>query len=297
MIYSVASLFSLASLLTPAALAYKIGTGIYDITGPSVQINFMGYAVPGQRGTGIHQRLRSRAYVIGDDEKMVAFVSADIGMGSDLLKMKVVEALGQQLGEGIFTADNVAISGTHTHSGPAGFLQYTIYQITSWGFVPETFDAFVNGITESIIMAYKNAKPGKLFLSQGDLYESNINRSPTSYLLNPEDERAQYPEGDTDKNMLLLKMVGEDGSNIGMLNWFAVHGTSMNNTNTLISGDNKGYASYLFENDLNGDALPGMGPFVAAFASTNLGDVSPNTAGPMVSLSFLFSVLLSPYLL
>jgi len=278
MIYS--SLCSLLSLsFLGQALSYKIGTGIYDITGPSVQINFMGYAVPGQRGTGIHQRLRSRAYVIGDDDNLVAFVSADFGMGSDLVKLKVVESLNEKLGSGIFSADNVAISGTHTHSGPAGFLQYTIYQITSWGFVPETFDALVNGITESIIMAYKNAKPGKIFLSQGDLYESNINRSPTSYLLNPEDERVKY-NGDTDKNMLLLKMIGEDGSNIGMLNWFAVHGTSMNNTNTLVSGDNKGYASYLFERDFNGDALPGSGPFVSAFASTNLGDVSPNTAGP-----------------
>ena len=27
-----------------------------------------------------------------------------------------------------------------------------------------------------------------------------------------------------------------------MVNWFAVHGTSMNNTNHYISGDNKGYA-------------------------------------------------------
>jgi neutral ceramidase len=55
----------------------------------------------------------------------------------------------------------------------------------------------------------------------------------------------------------------------------------MNGTNTLISGDNKGYASYLMEKHMNGpETLPGHGDFVAAFASTNLGDVSPNTAGP-----------------
>lgn len=54
-----------------------------------------------------------------------------------------------------------------------------------------------------------------------------------------------------------------------MINWFAVHGTSMNNTNGLISGDNKGYASYLFEKYQNGNnSLPGMGPFVGAFAQT-----------------------------
>jgi len=70
------------------------------------------------------------------------------------------------------------------------------------------------------------------------------------------------------------------GSDLGILNWFAVHGTSMNNTNVLISGDNKGYASYLMEKHYNGnDTLAGKGAFVAAFASTNLGDVSPNTKG------------------
>lgn len=32
----------------------------------------------------------------------------------------------------------------------------------------------------------------------------------------------------------------------------------MNNTNTLISGDNKGYASYLMEKSMNKGALPGQ---------------------------------------
>ncbi len=32
----------------------------------------------------------------------------------------------------------------------------------------------------------------------------------------------------------------------------------MNNTNTLISGDNKGHASYLMERDMNKGALPGQ---------------------------------------
>jgi hypothetical protein len=49
----------------------------------------------------------------------------------------------------------------------------------------------------------------------------------------------------------------------------------------MLSGDNKGYASYLMEKRINGNTtLPGKGLFVAAFAATNLGDVSPNTAGP-----------------
>jgi neutral ceramidase len=61
---------------------------------------------------------------------------------------------------------------------------------------------------------------------------------------------------------------------MGVLNWFAVHGTSLNNTNRLISGDNRGVAGFLLEESINGPTetvLPGMGDFVAAFASSNLG--------------------------
>ena len=103
---------------------------------------------------------------------------------------------------------------------------------------------------------------------------ANVNRSPTSYLLNPRAERARYAgQGDTDRNMTLVRFVdAADGSDIGVLNWFAVHGTSMNNTNRLISGDNKGYAGYAWERAVNGatrdSTAPGMGPFVAAFAAT-----------------------------
>ena len=61
---------------------------------------------------------------------------------------------------------------------------------------------------------------------------------------------------------------------------FAVHGVSVNNTNKLINGDNKGYAAYLTEKWFNGkNSLSGQGPFVAAFAQSNEGDVSPNTLG------------------
>lgn len=43
----------------------------------------------------------------------------------------------------------------------------------------------------------------------------------------------------------------------------------MNNTNQFVSGDNKGYASYVFEKFKNGNrTLPGRGPFIAAFAQT-----------------------------
>lgn len=131
-------------------------------------------------------------------------------------------------------------------------------------------------------MAHERLAPGTAEVAIGEVTGASINRSPTAYLYNPKEERDLYRH-DTDKNMTLLKLKGKDGDDLGMFNWFAVHPTSLNNTNRLVSGDNKGYASYLFEKYKNGPTSkvrPGQGKFVAAFASTNLGDVSPNIEGP-----------------
>lgn len=82
-----------------------------------------------------------------------------------------------------------------------------------------------------------------------------------------------------------MRFVGEDDKEIGVLNWYAVHPVSMNNTNHLVSSDNVGYASILLEKELNPGAVTGQGKVVAAFASANLGDVSPNVNGPRCELS------------
>ena len=110
---------------------------------------------------------------------------------------------------------------------------------------------------------------------------ANINRSPSSYLRNPASERAKYTHN-TDTQMVLLKFVdATTGEGRGLINWHAVHCTSMNNTNQLVSSDNKGYASVLTEKHFSPPGTQaGRGEFVAAFAQSNLGDVSPNTKGP-----------------
>lgn len=75
---------------------------------------------------------------------------------------------------------------------------------------------------------------------------ANINRSPSAYLNNPPEERAKYAY-DVDKDLSLLKFVDAEWGPVGAFSWFAVHGTSMNRTNELISGDNKGAASRFME--------------------------------------------------
>lgn len=59
---------------------------------------------------------------------------------------QVVKELQRQYGN-VYSAKNVVLSGTHTHSGPGGFLQYLLFIITSKGWVQQSFDALVQGIT------------------------------------------------------------------------------------------------------------------------------------------------------
>jgi len=186
----------------------------------------------------------------------------------------------QQLYGGLYTYDNVMISGIHTHAGPAGYSYLAMYSLTALGFHKGNFDAIVGGIVSAITQAHNRlSKGGRVLINTGELLDTNINRSPSAYLNNPEEERSQFAYN-VDKLFTLLRMEDQEGNPLGMLSWFSVHGTSMYNTNHLISGDNKGYAAYYTEKVMNGQgSLPGIGPFVAAFAQSNEGDVSPNTRG------------------
>lgn len=259
---------------------YLLGVGRADCTGPVAEIPLMGYANPDQVGGGLLTRLYSRAFIVAEpnDSRRVVFVSIDIGMVSQRLRLEVLKELKNKYGE-LYRRDNVILSGTHTHSGPGGYFQYTLFWITSKGLIKPNLNAIVNGIVKSIDIAHQNMKRGRLFLNRGTVENSQINRSPYSYLQNPASERSRYSTN-TDKEMVMLKMVDENGHDLGLISWFAVHPVSMNNTNHLVNSDNMGYASLLFEQEKNKGMLPGEGSFVAAFASSNLGDVSPNTKGP-----------------
>ncbi|CAG0918302.1 unnamed protein product [Notodromas monacha] len=258
---------------------FLVGVGIADVTGPCTEVGMMGYASASQVSTGIHFRQWARSFIIcsGADE-CVVFVSSDIGMMSAATTSLVLDKLAIKF-PGLYGRHNVLLSGTHTHSGPAGYLQYFLFQITNLGYIADSTDAIVEGIVESIEAAHANLQPGHIWYGETQVNDANINRSPMAYLNNPVEEQNRY-EFDVDKTMWLLRFDDAQGNPLGVLNWFAVHPTSMNNTNTLVSGDNKGVASMLFEQALNPESLPGQGKFVAAFAASNLGDVSPNIQGP-----------------
>ncbi|CAF4158777.1 unnamed protein product, partial [Rotaria magnacalcarata] len=103
--------------------------------------------------------MRSRAFIIGDvnkEENRVVYVSADNGMAFQIIKTEVVDRLNKTLGSNLYNDKNVLISGTHTHSTPGGTGGTALVDITTFGFVKENWEACVNGIVQSIMLAHKN---------------------------------------------------------------------------------------------------------------------------------------------
>ncbi|KDD77134.1 neutral/alkaline non-lysosomal ceramidase, partial [Helicosporidium sp. ATCC 50920] len=243
------------ALSTRAEDEYLVGVGKADITGPVADVNLMGYANPTQIAGGILSRQYARAFIVAearDPSARFVFVNLDACMGSQAVTRGVISALESRFGS-LYSDSNVALSGTHTHSGPAGFLQYLVYSLTALGWVSQTYDALVEGIVRAVERAHEDLRPGSLAAGGAELLGANINRSPTAYRANPQWERDMYAH-DIDKTLTLLRIDQAKkeggGLTVGAFSWFPVHGTSVNNTNTLVNGDNKGLASQLMEREL-----------------------------------------------
>ncbi|KAJ3264046.1 Neutral ceramidase [Chytriomyces hyalinus] len=280
-----------------------VGKGKAQIDLPIGEINMMGYAELSQNANGVHLRLKARAFIFANldtPHNRVVTVVADLGFMSSIARQEVIQRLNEPAYQNpatkqpLYTLENVMISVTHTHSGPGGFADDFLYQITSLGRVPYARESVVDAIVSAIQKAHqdltasladsKSHSRQTLVLNSGFLPNAGLNRSPVAYLQNPDEERARY-EGNVDQRMVALNMwkqVRENGGVrkervlTGHLNWFAVHGTSLHSTNLLVSGDNKGFASYIWELEM-AKKSPN---FIAAFAQSNSGDVSPNLIPP-----------------
>ncbi|MDP9867547.1 MULTISPECIES: neutral/alkaline ceramidase [Streptosporangium] len=266
----------------PAAAAraepatYLVGRGISDVTGEVAEVGMMGYSSFDQKATGLHQRQRSRAFVIADQAtgRRVVYVNADLGMIFQSVQQGVVARLKQRYGS-LYGEQNVLLSATHTHAGPGGHSHHLAYNLSVLGFQKATYNAIVDGIVESVVKAHEDLRPGTISLGRGLLTDASVNRSRTAFDANPAGDRAAFPQA-VDPAMTVLRFK-QGGTDVGAISWFATHATSLTNANTLISPDNKGYAAYRWEHDHAGvrylDGTPG---FVAAFPNTNAGDMSPN---------------------
>lgn len=174
-------------------------------------------------GTGLRQRIYSRSFIVGNvdspDDRFVYLV-LDTQSGDTAIRNGILEgvaALGSDYS--MYSQSNIAVTGTHQHSGPAGWLNYLLPQITSLGFSQQSYQAIVDGAVLSIQRAHESLTPGYLDFADTTVSDANINRSLWAYLANPAAERAQYTD-DTDKTITMLRFKrASDSLNTGILAW------------------------------------------------------------------------------
>lgn len=223
-----------------------------------MEIDFDGYASLSQLGTGLRQRIYSRAFIITNPNNpgdTIVYLVLDNLTGDTSIRYGVLQGL-KKLGKEYnrYGERNIALTGTHSHSGPGAWNNYLLPQIPTKGFDKQSFQAIVDGALLSIKRAHESIAPGRLSFGSIHLEDANINRSPWSYEANPEEERARY-SADVDKTMTMLKFDREsDNKTSAVLTFFPVHGTSMYNNNTLVSPDYK-CMSDRQENEVPGSTL------------------------------------------
>ncbi|WP_024804572.1 neutral/alkaline ceramidase [Nocardia sp. BMG51109] len=255
---------------------YLVGCGIADVTGAVAGQGMMGYSELDQVATGLLTRCWARAYIVVDRATgdRVVFVNADIACLFQSVHLAVLRRLAARFGD-LYTERNVNLNATHNHNSCGGTAREYAYSLAAYGFQQNSHEAEVNGIVAAVAAAHERLAPGTVLLGHGELHDASVNRSRAAFEANPPEDKAELPGG-IDPKVTVLRF-RQGGTDIGAITWFATHGTSLTDANTLISVDNKGYASYRWEHDERGvrhlDGPPG---FVAAFAQTNAGDMTPN---------------------
>ncbi|GAC54851.1 neutral/alkaline ceramidase [Gordonia amicalis] len=247
---------------------YLVGCGIGDVTGAVAGQGMMGYSNPEQVAAGLLQRCWARAYIIVDQAtgKRVVFLTADIACLFQSHHMGLMEKLSKRFGS-LYTEANVNLNAQHSHASCGGTAWDYAYSLAAFGFKKNSYDAEVNGMFAAIVRAHDNLAPGTITIGREELHNASANRSRVAFDANPSSDKKLFPNA-IDPQVTVLRLRHVDGKDVGAITWFSTHGTSLADHNVLIAGDNKGYASYLWER-----TQPG---FVAAFPQTNSGDMTPN---------------------
>ncbi len=260
---------------------YKIGLGKKEIKPIPTGVGMLGYAIPEQKVTGYRNPLYARAFIIEHPESntRLVYCLAELCFMTQAIRHGVLEKLKNNHPESGLHEHNVMLASTHTHSGPAGYSHFLLYNMTAPGFVTEVYDAIVETIVAAIIEAWERSEPGRIYYSHDEIpahQKVAFNRSLKAYNQNPEVDPVPNDARNeaVDRSMTVLRFESQDGTSLGMFSFFAVHCTSYHSDNGLIDSDNKGVAARKFEK--YAQRTWGLDNFVAGFAQTTAGDVSPN---------------------
>ncbi len=211
----------------------------------------MGYAARRGVSRAVHDPLLARALCLAPaqhEQAGVLLLAADLCLMTTGQALQVRERIAQ--GSGL-PARNVLVSCTHTHSGPDMGLQ----AIADGRAVPGHVAGILTGLVEAGLAAHAARRPARLAWSRG---QARIGRN------------RRLADGPVDRDLLVLRVEGEDGRPIGLVFLHGCHATVLGHENLELSADWPGVASGRIERESGGLALFLLGAH---------GDIDPRTRG------------------
>ncbi|MDD5688224.1 MAG: neutral/alkaline non-lysosomal ceramidase N-terminal domain-containing protein [Elusimicrobia bacterium] len=202
----------------------KAGVGKVDIT-PPVGIDLSGYIARTGPSSDIHDKLYAKVLLLNDTKTEVAIITSDLlGINIDLVE-KIRNLAEKKTG---IIKENIIISASHTHSGPAIFFLRDCGEIDN-----DYLNALPKLIVDAILIAKNNMKESLVGAGSGKV-EINVNRFD--------------PEGPKDSEVGVVKFEDTNKNLIACIVNYTCHPTSLKgDTLPFISADYPGVIMSLIE--------------------------------------------------
>jgi hypothetical protein len=203
------------------AATLMAGAATADIT-PQSSVFLFGYPHVPRSSTGVHDRLEAAALYMRQDGREVIFIANDLIFVGKSLCAEVRRRISIKTG---VPMDAIAITATHTHSGPV-MVDYVSNSADP--VVPKADPVYLKGVAESMVeaacAAVRSARPAEAGLAVAQAEGVGSNRHD--------------PTGPADPAVpVLMVRALADQQPIACMMVYAMHTTVLHEDSTLVSGD------------------------------------------------------------
>lgn len=215
--------------------AFEAGVAIRDIT-PPIGLPKFGYSSLAHSSDGFRTRLATRVVCLKPARgEPVALVQADLGASSLVLHHRVAELVAPRTD---VAAHNLVVLATHTHSGPAQYLDsdfYNLFGANRPGFDPKMLDFLATRMADAVTEACTKRRAARIGIGQTSVWGLTRNRSLEAWLQNHDvlDKRATAERALEAVNPVLtlvrIDLRADDGRWLpaGAFTSFSIHGTGI----------------------------------------------------------------------
>ena len=249
----------LVLMFVVASLGTLVGAGSGDFRASCVKVDItpetpqwlLGYGP--RRSEGVHDRLYHRIAAMDDGKMQFFLVSSDLAAISPAFYERFCRELEYETG---INSEQVWWTLTHTHSAPEvgspGIVKIMLPNRYLHEPNPEYSEWVKSRLIEGVREARSKLEPARLGVTTG-YSMANINRRAID--VDGSASLGMNPDGPVDRQIGLIRLDRPDGSPLGLIAIYAMHGTVLGSENLLISGDAQGIVAEYVEQELGAPML------------------------------------------